>query len=325
MTQQNHNPMNPRLACGKTGRQITRSATPARFFSAVMLASASLLFAGAAYADQDIDERQDAAPDGRVEVANISGEIVVSGWDRNEIHITGTLGRGVERLDFIREGDLTIIEVIYPDHGNSHGSDLHIKLPRASSLEVMAVSAPIRVDGVEGRQRLNTVSGDVTTEAFASDVEAETVSGDLAVSGQDEATHTSLQTVSGSIEAIGISGELEASTVSGKIVASARMLSRARLNTTNGRITLEGGLASNGRYDLSTTNGRVEVMLDSDKDLDVDAQTFTGSIDNCFGVEATKSRYTSERTLRFQDGEANRTIRIRSMVGRIDICSENRS
>ena len=252
-------------------------------------------------------------------------EVIVSGWDRNEIHITGTLGRGVERLDFIRDDDLTIIEVVYPDHGNSQGSDLYIKVPRASSLEVTAVSSPIKVDGVEGRQRLNTVSGDVTTEAFASDIEAETVSGDLDVSGQDVATHTSLQTVSGSIETNGVSGELEASTVSGKIVATARMLSRARLNTTNGRITLDGGLASNGRYDLSTTNGRVKVMLDHDKDLDVDAQTFTGSIKNCFGVEATKSRYTSERTLRIQAGEANRTVRIRSMVGQIDICSENRS
>jgi len=103
------------------------------------------------------------------------------------------------------------------------------------------------------------------------------------------------------------------------------MLSRARLSTTNGRITIESGLASDGRFDLSTTNGRVEVMLDHDADLDVDATTFTGSIESCFDIEPTKSRYTPEQTLRFTEGEANRKVRIRSMVGRIEICAEELS
>jgi hypothetical protein len=67
----------------------------------------------------------------------------------------------------------------------------------------------------------------------------------------------------------------------------------------------------------------VDVMLDHDQDLDVDAQTFNGSIDNCFGVEPTRSRYSPERILRFQVGEADRTVRIRSMVGRIEICADN--
>jgi hypothetical protein len=288
------------------------------------LVAIGLFYASTAHADEDINERLDAVPDGTVEVENLAGEIVVKGWDENAVQVTGSLGDGVERLEFRSDGDLTVIEVIY-EQGRRHsgGSDLEIRIPAASNLEVDAVSAPIEVEGVEGRQRLRTVSGDITTEVYQRDLEAETVSGDLTVSGRNAPTFTTLRTVSGSIETEALSGELEASTVSGSIEAEAELLSRARLNTTNGRIEIEGGLATDGRFDLSTTNGRVDVMLDHDQDLDVDAQTFNGSIDNCFGVEPTRSRYSPERILRFQVGEADRTVRIRSMVGRIEICADN--
>lgn len=288
-----------------------------------LLLAGACLTAVAAAAGTPIDERQAAPADGSVLISNVSGEIVVTGWDREEVEVTGTLGRNVERLDFVRDGNLTVIEVIYPSDGsNSEGSDLSIRVPKGSELEVQAVSAPIEVSGVAGRQRLRSVSGDVRTEVFAADVEAETVSGDVSASGRDEPNHTSLTTVSGRIETRAVSGELDASTVSGDIDAEGKMLSWARLKTTSGRITIDGGLASGGRFDLGTTNGRVALMLDHDRDLDVDAQTFNGRIDNCFGRESSRNRYTPERTLRFQDGAADRTIRIRTMNGHIEICSE---
>lgn len=278
-----------------------------------------------ALAGQAIDERQPAPRDGRVEVINLAGEIVITGWEEEAIQVKGWLGRGVERLDFIRDGALTVIEVVYPPHGrNRGGSELRIFVPSSSTLDVNAVSADVSVKGVTGRQQLNTVSGDISSEASSADLEADTVSGDLLVTGRDVSTHAALSTISGRIEALGVGGELEASTVSGRIEARATHYDRARLNTTNGRISIEGGLADGGRYDLSTTSGRVEVLLDHGRDLHVEARNFSGAIHNCFGVVASTGRYTPERSLRFSTGEATRTIRIRSMSGRIEICSSQR-
>lgn len=292
----------------------------------LLLASLNLLTFPNASADTPIDEQQAADPNGRVEISNLSGEIVIEGWDRAAVAVTGTLGKNVERLEFTRDADLTVVEVVYPSGpANSGGSDLVIRLPVGSALEVKGVSADIEVSGVSGRQRLRSVSGDVRTEVFAADVEAETVSGDVFATGHDEQGHTSLTTVSGRIETTAVSGELDASTVSGGIDAETGLLDRGRLKTTNGRITLDGGLASGGRLDLATTNGGIELMLDHDRDLDVDAQTFNGKIDNCFGQVPDRSRYTPERTLQFREGAANRTVRIRTMNGPIDICSEARS
>lgn len=284
-----------------------------------------LLFSQPAIAGTAIDERKDAQADGHVEVINISGTVQVSGWDRSEIAITGTLGRGAERLDFVVDGENTRIEVIYPKNGRSEQSALHIRMPAASSLDVRTVSAAIEVEGVAGRQWLSSVSGSISSEVPGKDLEAETVSGSISVRGNEQQTVLTLKSVSGNIEATGVSGELEAGSVSGRIEVAAGMLDRARLGTTSGRISLEGGLAADGRYDLSSTSGRITVHLDKDTDLDLDAQSFSGRIENCFGVEAERHGYSPERSLRYRLGEGNRTVRIRSMSSRIEICADSLS
>lgn len=297
---------------------LPRRACPAALLSLLLVNQPVL-------AEIPVDEQQAVAADGHVEVINISGSVEVTGWDEAEVAITGTLGRGVERLEFVVDGDQTRIEVIYPKAGRSEGSDLEIRIPAGSSLDVRTVSASIKCTGVTGRQWLNSISGDVSCEIDDSDLEAETVSGSLQVSGSEQPTVLALKTVSGSIEAIGVSGELEAGSVSGRIEVEAGMLDRARLGTTSGRITLDGGLASGGRFDLSTTSGRVSVTLDHDADLDLDAQSFSGRIENCFGVDASREGYSPERSLRYRSGEGNRTLRIRTMSSRIEICAKSLS
>ena len=78
--------------------------------------------------------------DGRVLISNLSGSVMVTGWDREEISVEGTLGRGTERLDFEVSGDRARIKVIIPRRArNVEGSDLEIKVPRGSRVEVETV------------------------------------------------------------------------------------------------------------------------------------------------------------------------------------------
>ena len=58
------------------------------------LALTPLVFAG-----QPIDERRSMAAGGSVSVENLAGEINVSVWDRDELHLTGTLDDKVEELE----------------------------------------------------------------------------------------------------------------------------------------------------------------------------------------------------------------------------------
>ena len=58
-----------------------------------------------AVADEQVNKTIDASPDGYVEIYNTSGSIEVTGWDRDEIEIKGTLGDSVEELVVERDGN----------------------------------------------------------------------------------------------------------------------------------------------------------------------------------------------------------------------------
>ena len=78
----------------------------------------AFLFAAPLMAEE-VDRTLDAASDGAVDVSNIAGSISVDGWNRNEVHVRGTLGRNVEELIFERDGDRITIKVKVPKRGGS--------------------------------------------------------------------------------------------------------------------------------------------------------------------------------------------------------------
>ena len=103
---------------------------------------ALLAAAPAAWAGTPINERAAADPAGQVEISNIAGSVVVAGWDRAEVEVTGELGKGAERLEFSSAGKLTRVKVIMPKHSSrAESSDLIVKVPAAGSVSGGAASA----------------------------------------------------------------------------------------------------------------------------------------------------------------------------------------
>ena len=147
---------------------------------------AMLAIADAAIADE-VQRSVDASPDGTVSVSNVSGSIEITGWSRNQVDVAANLGSRVEELIVERDGDEVLIKVRTPRNG-SHGirADLAIRVPEGSSLDVGAVSADIEVSNVRGAQRLHAVSGDIVTEVYDADIQAEVVSGDIEITGNSD-------------------------------------------------------------------------------------------------------------------------------------------
>src|SRR5215211_3161454 len=73
---------------------------------------------GIASAETRINKRTAAAPKGMVEISNTAGSVLVAGWERNEVEVTGELGDDVERLEFTKSGDVTRIKVVQPNHSS---------------------------------------------------------------------------------------------------------------------------------------------------------------------------------------------------------------
>lgn len=274
-----------------------------------------------AWAKTAIDEVADAHPRGEVEISNVAGEIRVTGWDRDQVKVTGTLGEGSDQLVFERDGRRTLIKVEVPKRSRNVGSsDLNVMVPEESRLSVTAVSADIYVSGVRGAQRIQSVSGEIETEIFEEDVETKTVSGDFQVRGHDRPALLTLTTVSGDGRVRDIRGELVVQSVTGSLEITSEELERARLRTTNGDIDLRTGLGPEARFDMEAINGDLLLDILGDVDAYFDIETFNGSISNSFGPEPVRaSKYAPGRELRFTHGEGKARVRIKTLNGEVTL------
>ena len=287
-------------------------------FAAVALLAAS----PAVLAGTPINERAAADPAGSVEVSNVAGTVRVSGWDRNEVEVTGELGDGAEKLEFAVADKVTRIKVILPRKAsNVEDTNLVIRVPAASRLSVNTVSADIEVQGLLGAQRLQSVSADILTAAAGEDVECKSVSGDVAVNGSFKKGLLTITTVSGDATALRVAGEVNANTVSGDITLGLGDTNRSRVRSTSGDLTMAALLAADGRLDAESISGDVRLELVGAVNAEFDISSFNGEIRNCFGPKAVStSEYAPGKELRFREGQGSAHVRIKTLNGDINVC-----
>jgi DUF4097 and DUF4098 domain-containing protein YvlB len=283
----------------------------------------ALLLAQAARAEE-IDKSAQADPRGEVVIGNVAGEVRVTGWDRNEVHVKADLSEGVERLDFKTSGARTTIEVVLPRGRSYQGStDLVVQVPRNSSLVINTVSADQTIKDVHGTQRLQAVSGMIQTELWNEDMELKNVSGDVTVNGHNGKGALRATSVSGGMRLEDIGPEMELNTVTGDMRVRVSELSKARIRTTNGDLELRAAkLTDDVRIDAEGINGDLRFKLPRELDTEFDISTFNGEIDNCFGPKPHRtSEYGPGNALRFKEGNGDGRIRIKALNGTVEICN----
>ncbi len=282
-------------------------------------ACAAALLSAAAGAQTDIEKRVDARADGTVEITNIAGSITVAGWDKTQVEITGTLGRGVKELDVDSSGGRVEIEVEYGRRSHYGGSTvLDIRLPRGSRVIVESVSASVEIVDVDGEVEVESVSGSVLVEGRPQSAEVETVSGKIEV--QDAVESVSAESVNGTIT-VGGGRDIEADAVSGNIyLRGIEDLKRADLGVVSGRIEIEADLAKGADVTASTHSGSIELVLPASVSARFEATSFRGRIRNELGPEARQvGRFTPEQELEFKTGSGDARVRLETFSGRISI------
>lgn len=287
----------------------------AALFIAVLLAGAQ------ATGTETFERRMPATPRGTVEVVNVAGEVQVRGWNKPEILVSGEVSGGTDRLEIKSEGQRTLIKVSSPRGRASGSSDLTIRIPEESSLSVNTISADQTIEGVRGSQRLQAVSGSITTQIWPGDFEAKSVSGEISVRGRGGSGLARVTTVSGDVILHEMVTELDLTTVSGDMDVTADELSRARIKTTNGDLTLTTRLARDARVEAEAINGGLRFDLARPIDAEFDIETFNGDIDNCFGPQPRRAReFAPGNELRFQEGDGNGRVRIKTLNGLVELC-----
>jgi DUF4097 and DUF4098 domain-containing protein YvlB len=270
-----------------------------------------------ALAQQRVDEKRPAGKNGVVEIRNVAGSVRVTGWDREEVAVTGTLGKGTERLEFSGSGNRTLVKVVLP-HFSHHvdGSDLEIKVPAGSTLDVETISADISVDGVSETVKLESISGSITAGGDPRRFDVKTVSGDVEVTAANAPGRA--KSVSGRVTLKGVAGAVEASSVSGEVSVTGGSVSNVELETTSGSITLNAGLAKDARVEAKTVSGEVELSLPANVGADFEVKTFSGDITNEFGQPARRtSEYGPGKELSFSVGGGGARVEAKSFSGSV--------
>lgn len=274
-----------------------------------------------AYA-RELDERFVTGDVARLDVSNISGEISIAGWDKGEIYLTGELDDRAE-IELQQENQRVNIKVIRKKGvGRMGDSDLNLKVPFDSELSVYAVSSDLEIKKVIGVQRLEVVSGDIRVTDFESDLRVKSVSGDILLRGKGQATQISIVSVSGDTEVFDSAGEVDISNVSGSTELTGGNFDRVEIHSTSGSVVFKGGLSQDSRFGVESVSGNVALDLDDGSELDVEVETFSGSIRNCSGEKSVrKSKYGPGQLLQYSRGASSQDVRISSMSGDVNICA----
>lgn len=281
--------------------------------------------------EEKFEKTLDLVKDGKVIIGNISGNIEVKTWNKSQVQIDAlkvskatTLAKAKENIAKVK---ITVTE---------ENSTLRIKTewPKGPNKDFSVSVYYTLMIPAEASINANTVSGNVTCEDISGDLKAETVSGNVIVTGAKNGANCStvsgtveidnvigdvkLHSVSGNVMANEIKGSVDADTVSGSVVlTNITDADEIEASAVSGKVKYEGDLASNGYYHLKTHSGRVEFIVPSSAAFDLDARTFSGSINSDFDV--TVSGKIEKKSLRGSVNGGGAEVELKNFSGSIYI------
>ncbi len=298
-----------------------------RMLAAALLVAAVPAAASAAQAGQgaqQISKTANVAADATVEVSNVQGTVAISAWDRNVVQLDAVLESPKDELEFEASERSVRIEVDRPRgkyHSDDDDANLTLRVPKGARIIVDTVSADITATGVRGEQSLQSVSGDIGTQAFDAPVKATSVSGEIGVTGNGGKSSVSTENVSGNSTVSGVRGDYDGEVVSGDIRATVAAAGRIELNAVSGDIDLSAELTPSSRLDLESVSGNVKVRMKPPVNAEFDLESFSGDIENCFGQKAhDTSKYTPGSELDFTQGNGGARVEIQTLSGEIEVC-----
>jgi hypothetical protein len=198
---------------------------------------------------------------GRLELESLSGDVEIIGGTGDDVRVTATKSihsnnestarralNATEVQIAERPGLVTISAGPTQGRVSSVEVDYVISVPSGTSVSVDSFSGDISVRNITGDLQVNSKSGDVVVkDAKPRIAEIEIVSGDVSLEQVDS--------------------------------------ERVQVKSVSGDITLIGRLARNGRYDLGTHSGDIQVVPVGNPGFEIEARTFSGDVSSDFPLK----------------------------------------
>jgi DUF4097 and DUF4098 domain-containing protein YvlB len=253
------------------------------------------------------------ARNGSVEIQLHAGEIIVTGWARNDVRVRGTSERGQIRLD----ASPSHIDIgTRSDRGRFGDTRVEVNVPEGTRLTVGGTSADVSVRGVKGEVDVTTMAGDVVIDDASSRVSFESMSGDVQISRVQGDLRG--EAMNGEIAVTDVSGEVEVETVSGDLTLHNVRSRSVRAETVSGSVEFEGPTERGGRYDFASHSGDVRLLLPPALGAVISVETFSGTIDSDFPITLNPGQRHGKE-FEFQVGDGGARIGASSFSGGIYI------
>lgn len=280
--------------------------------------------AGTLGAQQQINRRGAVAADVTVEIFSVAGTVRVTGWDRQEIQVQGTLGEGVEGLVFENDHDGVKIRVEISRRrrrdrqrqvGDTH---LEIMVPRGASLEIETLAASISVESIDGEVRMESSAGGITYAGGAPRIEADTAAGDIEIIASADGADIDVEGVAGNVLVQFTSGNVTAGTVTGNLRIIGGRIGAGDFESVSGTLYFEGEIGVGAELDFKNFDGTIELLIPADSAAEFDISTYNGSIETEFGFEGHPvERSSPEHEAEFTLAGGGAKVSIETFSGRV--------
>jgi DUF4097 and DUF4098 domain-containing protein YvlB len=261
-----------------------------------------------------IDTTVALSGNGTVDLSLVSGEIVVTSWNRSEVRVHATSERGILRFD---ASPSRVTLGVRSDRGRLGDTRYEVTIPRSARVVANGVSGDVSTTGGSDVEA-HSVSGDVTVVDATGRVSIESVSGDA--SAQKVGAGVKASTVSGELTLSDITGDVDANTVSGDIVLDGVRASFVRTNTTSGDVRFMGTLDPKGRYEFNSHSGDIRIGIPGGG-ATLDVHTFSGDVDSDFPMTLQPGSRSGERGkgMQFTIGGGGARITAQTFSGDVTI------
>jgi DUF4097 and DUF4098 domain-containing protein YvlB len=280
--------------------------------------------------------------DGRVSIANVAGDITVTGGAGDEVTIEAVKRTRGDRRQLARvtidveerPGRVEVrteYERNWSDRSGDVSVDYTVAVPSSAAIDVKSVSGTVKLSNVQGAVRAESVSGDVITASTPKLELAKSVSGDVSVGGVTTDGDLSATSVSGSVSAKGLKARgLDLGSVSGNVTITDAACDRLDGKSVSGNIEYVGSIVKAGRYTINTHSGTIRLTLSGSTGFELTANTFSGNvrsdlpitIGGSSGSRTDRRRFGPGRSIRGTFGDGSAILSVRTFSG--DIVIEKR-
>ena len=275
-----------------------------------------------AIAQQKVDIRRASTSDVSVRLGGAFAALKVIAWPVDSVVLTGAVGPG-HRLEggAMNPGGPTPGMKYFIESSldaSFAANRLELRVPRNARVWVKTGSADIEVSGVGGGLDLNIIGGSIRVNGKPRELLVESMDGAVTFSGFTD--YARIKTATGNITVDGGGEDLSLMTVSGVIHAAngERALHRARFESVTGPITYVGMPAPRADIRFDTHSGGIDIRIPRPGNLEVDATTITGTIENSWSqARPIAGREGRGMELGFSSGMGGPRVQVRSFKGNV--------